>query len=158
MPVSPESCDRIAGSLSRLVRAGRHISARVAEQIYGELPSFGWSLLAPLERDGDQRSSALAARAGVDLSVVSRQVAELERRGLLARRPDPRDGRASLIHLTDAGAAALAATRSARTEWAAGALDGWDEADARRLGELLERLVSDLEAGAAAPARAAATR
>ena len=146
MPVSPDTCERITSSLSRLVRAGRHISARAAAQIYGDLPSFGWTLLVPLERDGEQRCSALAAKAGVDVSVASRQVAALERAGYVARRPDPRDGRASLFALTPAGSAALAATRAERAHWAAGALSGWDEQDAERLGELLDRLLADIEA------------
>src|SRR3954452_16385176 len=109
MPVSPAACERITSNLSRLVRTGRHLAARAAEQLYGELPSFGWTLLVPLERDGEQRCSALAAHAGVDVSVVSRQVARLEKAGYVERRPDPRDGGASLIGLTPAGAAAASA-------------------------------------------------
>src|SRR3954468_6782640 len=146
MPMSPATCERITASLSALIRAGRHISARAATQINGELPSFGWALLLPLERDGEQRCSALAAQAGVDVSVVSRQVAALERAGFVERRPDPRDGRASLIGLTPAGTGALPATRAERAHWAAAALPGWDEQDAERLGDLLDRLVTDLEA------------
>ncbi|WP_448626553.1 MarR family winged helix-turn-helix transcriptional regulator [Geodermatophilus sp. URMC 64] len=146
MPVTPATCERITAILSQLVRAGRHLSSRVAGQLYGDLPSFGWALLVPLEREGEQRLSVLAARVGVDLSVVSRQVAALERAGHVERRPDPYDGRASLIALTPAGRAALAATRAERTHWAAGALAAWDERDAARLGELLERLLTDIEA------------
>src|SRR3954468_3263688 len=138
MPVSPAACERITSTLSHLIRTGRHISARAAAQIYGDLPSFGWTLLVPLERDGEQRCSALAARAGVDVSVVSRQVSALERAGYVARRPDPSDGRASLFSLPPAGSAALAATREERAHWAAAALSGWDEQDAGRLGEALQ--------------------
>src|SRR3954462_4432952 len=149
MPVPPATCERITSSLSRLVRLGRHISARAAAQLYGDLPSFGWTLLVPLERDGEQRCSALAAQAGVDVSVVSRQLAALERAGYVERRPDPSDGRASLFRLTEAGSAALATTRTERAHWAAGALSGWDEQDADLLGELLDRLVADLESAPA---------
>src|SRR3954449_12972949 len=99
MPVSPAACERITSNLSRLVRTGRHLAARAAEQLYGELPSFGWALLVPLEREGEHRCSALAAHAGVDVSVVSRQVAALERAGFVERRPVRSDGRASLIAL-----------------------------------------------------------
>jgi DNA-binding MarR family transcriptional regulator len=146
MPVTPTTCERITSSLSRLIRTGRHISARAAAQIYGDLPSFGWTLLVPLERHGEQRCSSLAAQAGVDVSVASRQVAALERAGYVERRPDPSDGRASLFRLTPAGSGALAATRAERAHWAAAALSGWDERDAERLGELLDRLLADLEA------------
>jgi DNA-binding MarR family transcriptional regulator len=145
MPISPETRDRLTASVSQLVRTGRHVSSRVAAQLYGELPSFGWALLVPLERDGDQRCSALAARAGIDVSVASRQIAVLERSGHVERRPDPDDGRASLLSLTPTGAEALAATRALRADWALSALADWDEDDARLLSDLLDRLVADLE-------------
>ena len=152
MPLSPETQDRLTAGVAQLVRTGRHISSRAAAQLYGDLPSFGWALLVPLEQEGDQRCSALAARAGIDVSVASRQIAVLERSGHVERRPDPHDGRASLLRLTPAGADALAATRALRSDWALGALAGWDEDDARLLSDLLERLVADLEtAGATHP-------
>jgi DNA-binding MarR family transcriptional regulator len=154
MPVTPATRDRLTAGIARLLRSGRHVSTRAADTVYGELPSFGWALLVPLERDGEQRCSALAAEVGVDVSVVSRQVAALERAGHVQRRPDPHDGRASLIRLSESGAAALAQTRAVRSGWAADALAGWDEDDARRLGALVERLAADLDR-AADPHRAA---
>jgi DNA-binding MarR family transcriptional regulator len=144
MAISPETRDRLTSSVAQLVRTGRHVSTRAAAQLYGELPSFGWALLLPLERDGAQRCSALAARAGIDVSVASRQVAALERAGYVERRPDPVDGRASLLSLTTAGVDAIAATRALRQEWALSALASWDEDDARTLSDLLDRLVTDL--------------
>jgi DNA-binding MarR family transcriptional regulator len=155
MPISPETRDRLTASIAQLVRTGRHVSSRAAAQLYGDLPSFGWALLLPLEQDGAQRSSALAARAGIDVSVASRQIAVLERSGHVERRPDPNDGRASLLSLTPAGADALAAARALRSEWALGALAGWDEDDARALSDLLDRLVADLETAGTAKGSAA---
>jgi DNA-binding MarR family transcriptional regulator len=145
MPITPETRDRLTASVAQVVRTGRHVSTRAAAQLYGELPSFGWALLLPLEREGAQRCSALAAFAGIDVSVASRQIAVLERAGHVERRPDPHDGRASLLSLTPAGAEAMAATRALRSDWALGALAGWDEHDARALSDLLDRLVADLE-------------
>ena len=145
MPIPPETRDRLTAGIARVVRTGRQLSVRAAGAISGDLPSYGWALLLPLEQDGEQRCSALAARVGVDVSVASRQLAALERSGHVERRPDPHDGRASLIDLTDAGTAALAATRALRSEWATTALAGWEEDDARQLSELLERLAADLD-------------
>ncbi|SFF56405.1 MarR family winged helix-turn-helix transcriptional regulator [Blastococcus tunisiensis] len=160
MTISPETRDRLTASIAQLVRTGRQVSTRAAAQLYGELPSFGWALLLPLERDGAQRCSSLAAHAGIDVSVASRQVAALERDGHVERRPDPDDGRASLLSITERGSLALAATRALRADWALGALSAWDETDARLLSDLLDRLVADLEpfaghrpaAGTAVPA------
>lgn len=143
MPISPETRDRLTASIAHLVRTGRHVSMRAAAQLYGELPSYGWSLLLPLEQDGDQRCTALAARAGIDVSVASRQLGALERSGYVARRPDPQDGRATLFRLTGQGAEALAGTRAVRADWALSVLSGWDEDDARRLTDLLDRLAAD---------------
>jgi len=151
MPISPGTRDRLTASLAQLIRTGRHVSTRAATQLYGELPSYGWTLLLPLEQDGDQRCSALAARAGVDVSVASRQVAVLERSGYVERRPDPRDGRATLFRLTPQGTEALAATRAMRADWALAALSGWSEHDARRLTDLLDRLRADIEVAVPAP-------
>ncbi|MGY1736411.1 MarR family winged helix-turn-helix transcriptional regulator [Geodermatophilus sp. SYSU D00684] len=148
MPITSQTRERLTAGIARLVRAGRHVSGRAADSVYGGLPSFGWALLVPLQRDGEQRCSALAVQAGVDVSVASRQVAALERAGLVERRPDPDDGRASLIRVSAAGVAALAQTRALRSEWATRALAGWDEADAHRLTELLERLADDLDRAA----------
>jgi DNA-binding MarR family transcriptional regulator len=146
--MAPETRDRLTSAIAQLVRIGRHVGSRAAAQVYGELPSFGWALLIPLQRDGDQRISDLAARAGVDVSVASRQIAALEQSGYVQRYPDPRDGRACLLRLTPAGDGALATARAIRSEWALSALSGWDEADARLLGDLLDRLVDDLTAAA----------
>ena len=155
MPITPGTRDRLTAGVAQLVRTGRHVSSRVAAQLYGDLPSYGWALLVPLERDGDQRCSALAHQVGVDVSVASRQLAVLQRLGYVERRPDPLDGRASLLSLTAAGVEAIAATRAHRQDWALGALAGWDEDDARLLAALLDRLVTDLEAagGSAAAVR-----
>lgn len=150
MPITPETRERLTAGVARVIRSGRHLSVRAADALHGDLPSYAWALLVPLEQDGEQRCGALAARTGVDVSVASRQLAALEHAGHVGRRPDPLDGRASLVHLTDEGVRALAVTRALRAERAATALAGWDEDDARRLSGLLERLATDLDRAPAA--------
>jgi DNA-binding MarR family transcriptional regulator len=140
-----ETADRLTAGTARLVRAVKHLGSRVATDLYGDLPSSGWALLVLLEQDGDQRCSALAARVGVDVSVASRQVSALERSGYVRRRPDPVDGRASLISLSPAGAAALAHTRDVRSQWAAEALADWTEDEARQFTALLEKYADGLD-------------
>ena len=145
MALTRQTAVRLTAGVARLVRTAKHLGPRVAADLYGDLPSFGWALLAPLERDGAQRCSALAEQAGVDVSVVSRQVSALERAGYVERRPDPVDGRASLISLSSAGGAALAHTREVRGQWAAEALADWTEDEARQFTDLLEKLADGLD-------------
>ncbi len=158
MPTTRDTRDRLATGLARLLRTGRHLGVHAVDSLSGDLPSYGFALLVPLERDGEQRCSALAAAAGIDVSVASRQVATLERAGHLERRPDPRDGRASLLRLTEAGAAALAAGRALRNDWAASSPAGWVEDDAVHLSVLVERLVDDMAVALRDPGRPVSTR
>ena len=57
---------------------------------------------------GGRRLTELADAASMSLPSMQELVDDLERRGIVAREPDPSDGRAKLIVLTDKGLAALA--------------------------------------------------
>ncbi|KQS58754.1 MarR family transcriptional regulator [Geodermatophilus sp. Leaf369] len=146
MRITRDTTDRLTVGIGQLLRVGRQLSHRAAHELYGDLPSYGWAVLVPLESGGEQRLSALALQLGVDGSVASRQVAVLERSGLITRRPDPQDGRASLLGLSEAGRAVLAHTRQVRSEWAVAALADWTDDEAELLGRLIERLSADLAA------------
>lgn len=60
--------------------------------------------------------TALAERMGVTQQAASKAVADLERRGLLRREPDPDDARTKLLHLTEHAKHAVEATRRLRRE------------------------------------------
>lgn len=103
-----------------------------AQRIDGELHPAAIMLLAELHQHGEGRPSELAKRKMVDLSVISRQVAQLAAAGLIERRPAPEDGRASLIRISEAGAACLDRWRERHLEFVEHALSGWtdDEVEA----------------------------
>jgi DNA-binding MarR family transcriptional regulator len=56
-----------------------------------------------LEPEHQTRMSVLAERCTLSLSRLSRVVPEIEEAGYVERRPDPDDGRAVLVRLTDTG-------------------------------------------------------
>ncbi|SFI79336.1 DNA-binding transcriptional regulator, MarR family [Amycolatopsis regifaucium] len=58
--------------------------------------------------------SALAGRMGVTQQAASKVVAELERRGLLRRVPDPADARTRWLHLTETAERAVEGARKHR--------------------------------------------
>jgi DNA-binding MarR family transcriptional regulator len=62
-------------------------------------PSYGSVLLPLFEQDG-LRMGELARRARLSKQAMTELVPRLERDGLVERRTDPSDGRASLIFLT----------------------------------------------------------
>jgi DNA-binding MarR family transcriptional regulator len=66
---------------------------------------FEYSVMAMLSMSPERtmRMSEVGALANGALSRLSRTVDRLEKRGWVARRPDPQDGRSTLAVLTDAG-------------------------------------------------------
>jgi DNA-binding MarR family transcriptional regulator len=56
-------------------------------------------------------TSELAERLEISKQGAAQIVDDMERRGLVERRPDPSDGRARLLHLSERGRATLAAAR-----------------------------------------------
>ena len=81
--------------------------------------------LGIVARERSTRSGRVAQTLGVDPSVVSRQLAALERLGLVARCVDPADRRAELISVTELGRERLQDARTAMCEALGVRLDSW---------------------------------
>jgi DNA-binding MarR family transcriptional regulator len=77
------------------------------------------SVLARLHQEGPASTSDLATRERVRPQSMAKIVAALEEAGLLARRPDPEDGRRQLLTLTEPGVERRLGDRRAREEWLA---------------------------------------
>ncbi len=105
-----------------------------------ELETQGFAALGAIRRRGACRVSDIATDLQVDLSVASRQIAALVSAGHVERRPDPADGRAHLLHLTDDGAAAIGRAHRQMIAVLGDALASWDPADVETLTHGLERL------------------
>ena len=75
-----------------------------------------WKVLEILASTGAIRQRALAQELGFAERSVTQAVESLASDGLVERTPDPADGRAKLVTLTDEGAAALAAGTRAGAE------------------------------------------
>ncbi|MHB8681207.1 MAG: MarR family winged helix-turn-helix transcriptional regulator [Acidimicrobiales bacterium] len=106
-----------------------------------------WALVRLDEASGPVRMSDLAGSLELDLSTVSRQVRHLVDTGLVTREPDPDDGRACLVGLSERGRAALDAVRAARREALAQTLAEWDDAERTALARGLRRLAAGMQAG-----------
>jgi DNA-binding MarR family transcriptional regulator len=78
-----------------------------AERMWDEIAFNEYDVLYALKKAGCAvRQSELTKQVLLSQPALSRLVERLEHRGLVGRAPDPDDGRAVLITLTDAGAAA----------------------------------------------------
>ena len=125
------------------------VRMRFWDDDFGLHPAAG-ALLADVVARGECRVSDLAEHRVVDTSVVSRQIAQLEKVGLVDRRPSPSDGRVALISPTERGVEVLAGWKRKQADLIRDALDGWDDerlaAANKVLGDLVAAIRGTLEA------------
>src|SRR6478736_9766928 len=120
----------------------------LARELDQPLSSHGLSLsdLALLRKlrgadDGKLRRSELAQRLGITPSGVARQVAPLERMGLVDRESHDRDARLALVVLTETGTAIVDdALRTAEAAAERALAARWNEAERDQLSALLARV------------------
>ncbi len=98
------------------------------------------ALLYALKTRGALRLGDIADAMKLDASTVSRHVQQLGDRGFIERGPDPDDGRASIISLTDAGRAGLRSAFEQRRTVLTEALADWSPDDREQLRLQLSRL------------------
>ena len=75
--------------------------AHFSERGYGEVrPAYG-SILLPLFEEDELRIGELGRRARLAKQTMTTMIRLMERDGLVSREPDPDDGRATRVRLTD---------------------------------------------------------
>lgn len=141
--------DKAPSTLAFLLsQVGIYASKRFAERI----ATVG--LQPPLFRvlnlvDAEEGKSQQAIAAGIEIP-PSRMVAfvdELERRGLVERRPDPKDRRVRALFLTAEGRRCLARGRKIAAQHEEELTKGMKAADRKRLVELLQKIVDEQAIG-----------
>jgi len=131
----------------RLALALKRLRARLREQSAGSTAGLSLAQLAILQGlrlGGPATAASLAAVEHVSQQAIAQSLAPLRTAGLILSRPDPGDGRKTLISISDAGLAVRESVIALRTSWLERAIDATVDADARvALDEaiyLLERL------------------
>ena len=142
--------DPDAGQVAAALRVSIGLLLRRLRQVQveGELTLPESSALTRLDRGGPTTPSELAKLEQISPQSMGATLAALEARGLVERRPDPRDGRRVVLSVTEAGRAVLLDKRNARAEQLAKALSaGFTPAELRQLiaaAPLLERLAQSI--------------
>lgn len=103
--------DRVEDRLGYVLkRAQQALGVRMAAALAAlGLTNAQYAALSALDADPGLSNAELARRSFVTPQTMNQVVALLERNGLVARHPHPVHGRILQAHLTEAGAAALAA-------------------------------------------------
>lgn len=110
----------------------------------GDLTWSQTAVLIRLERDGPATVSTLARAEGMRPQSMGANIAALEAAGLVSGAPDPKDGRQTLLSLTDACRDWIKAGRAAKEDWLfqaiSTALTPDEQDDLARAVALLKRL------------------
>lgn len=132
--------------LGQLASELRVVLGQLVRRLRAEhrFPLAQGSVLGRLSREGTSSIGALATAERVRPQSMAQTVADLEAAGLISRRPDPADGRRTLVELTPEGRSTLDADRRGREGWLAGAiaseLNGTERRQLERAVELMRRL------------------
>ena len=147
MPQPPDPSSVRSSFGDSLVRAMKLMGAvkQRAPRVHPQVDPVGYPLMFSLTGE-PRRVSEIAERVHLDISTVSRQVSALVAQGYVLRVPDPSDGRAHMLTLTDGGCDLLTRIRQRRNEWLGEVMTGWTEDDIATFDSLLRRFAEDVEA------------
>ena len=134
-----------AGGDETLSEAFRSVAGRLRETSQQALAP--WDItpsqlraMRVLARHGVMRLSALSDHLRIAARSATEVADALEARGLVERRPDPDDRRATLVELTEHGASVVAAIRASRGSEADQAFSRLSPADRDQLARILRQL------------------
>ncbi|MEV0789322.1 MarR family transcriptional regulator [Kribbella sp. NPDC050459] len=142
----------IEGVMHAFTRIGRRLKAK---QPGDTIDHSAHIVLFALRCNGALRLSDLAARLELDASTTSRHVRSLEQLGLVRRSPDPDDGRAFRVELTEQGVEQWEASARHRMELLSAAMEGWSEEDVQTFERLMTRFADGVAALTEPPSSAA---
>jgi DNA-binding MarR family transcriptional regulator len=147
-PVFDTTTGEIDGALLSVARVMNQV--RVHTKLRAEagvdIDRAGAAVLYKLLMESESlRLCDLAERLGIDSPAVTRKVQQLEHLGLVVRSPDPVDGRASRLVLTDRGRLSIENLLQARRQWLEELLADWPPEDRREFARLLQHFAATIE-------------
>jgi DNA-binding MarR family transcriptional regulator len=132
-------------SVARVMNQVR-VHAKLRAEAGVDIDRAGGAVLYKLLVEGESlRLCDLAERLGIDSPAVTRKVQQLEHLGLIVRSPDPADGRASRLLLTDEGERSIEKLLGARRVWLEELLAEWPAEDRTQFARLLQLFASTIE-------------
>jgi MarR family transcriptional regulator, transcriptional regulator for hemolysin len=99
-------------------------------------------------KDGASLSQKQLTRlAGVEQPSMAQLLARMERDGVIRRKPDPADGRSSLISLTPRTMKLIGPARAITAQGNRDALAGFSDGEVKQLVALLQRVIANVSGG-----------
>lgn len=151
-----DALDRLETQMGVLARRVEGASRR--NTLRTQMDKAAYLIARTLVEMGPSSVNDIARSLALDGSTVTRQVATMEQRGFVSRRPHPNDGRAWVIELTGSGNEEMASVRAARRARFAEFVHGWQPHEVEEFGRLLERFNTGIAAQVTAPTEAVAAQ
>jgi DNA-binding MarR family transcriptional regulator len=104
-------------------------------------------VLVALKDGASLPQKELTRLAGVEQPSMAQLLARMERDGVIRRKPDPADGRSSLISLSPRTLKLIDAARAIMTEGNRDALAGFSDSEVSQLVALLQRVIANVSDG-----------
>jgi DNA-binding MarR family transcriptional regulator len=112
-----------------LIRRVRRVIGLRARMVHESLQPASYLMLGYVAEHGPIRASAMVEVFEIDKGAVSRQVQHLIDLGMVERTPDPEDGRATLLSITDEAVRRLEDVAEHRRKWLDEQLGDWSDED-----------------------------
>jgi DNA-binding MarR family transcriptional regulator len=150
---APETGLALETDLGWAIRMVSTAFSRVATESVAGLPGGprGYLVLIALAGGEPPTQLALAKEVSLDRTVMTYLLDDLETHGLVTRSPDPRDRRARLVLITDAGRTRLQQVRLSLGAAEARLLADLDDQDAEKLRALLSQVARTAQRESLAP-------
>ncbi|HKG35548.1 MAG TPA: MarR family transcriptional regulator [Solirubrobacterales bacterium] len=136
----------LPASAAQLRLAITRTARRLRQEAAGDLSPSATAALATAERHGPLTPSELADLERVSRPSATRSIGCLAERGLVARTPDPADGRSALVAVTPAGRDALRRLRGRKNAYLSKRMRRLADEDVEtlsRAADILERLLDE---------------
>ena len=141
-----DTAERVGTDLGWALGTIKRAYVEAAAGVVADVPggARGYLVLATAGRGEPSSQLALAQHLGVNRTVMTYLLDDLERAGLVERRPDPTDRRARRVAITDSGRALLHEVKDRLRRAEDELLGPLDEQERAALRTLLERLATAL--------------
>ena len=137
-----EAVRALEAEFSELINRFRRILVENANRLSPGMLPGAYKVFTTIAHRGEVTASALSEHLMIDKGQLSRTVRELEDLGLIERKPDPRDGRSSLLSPTAFGLERLRAARAPQETGLVTVLEDWPVEQIERLTQLLHALAT----------------
>jgi len=131
-----QAISTVESELTVIARLMEHYR-RHPDPVYKDMDRARYLIARVVHATGPLSIKALASLLALDAATVTRTVASMESRGWILRSQDERDGRVSMISLSETGTKMMKTVQARREERLRGLISDWSNRDLQEFGRLL---------------------